>query len=82
MDKQLPLTYEQAHALAIAPLPPVRSVTVFGMPWAGVQVTDNFYGNDSVPLQRLMKNNEYDGIYRDSVNVSLADAVALFGDVD
>ena len=31
---------------------------------------------------RTLKNNEYDGIYRDAVNISMADAQALFGDTE
>lgn len=33
-------------------------------------------------LHRVIKNSEYDGIYKDAVNISMADAMALFGDTE
>jgi hypothetical protein len=49
--------------------------------WGGVQIGNSFNGMDeNVPGYRLTKNREYDGIYRDAVNITAADAVALFSD--
>jgi hypothetical protein len=46
-----------------------------------VQIGNSFNGMDeNVPGYRLTKNREYDGIYKDAVNITAADAVALFSD--
>ena len=75
------MTHAARQALINKPFPAIRRVVSTGAIWAGVQVTDTFFGEAAgPPMQRLQKNTEYDGIYKDAVNITAADAVALFAD--
>lgn len=92
MPRARMLTYEESHAIAIAPLPRVHgegrfrgTVTYTGKIWGGVQVADTFYNNfnsEGLWSAKLVKNVEYDGIYKDSVNITAKDAVDLFADLE
>lgn len=81
MPKPRTLTHQERQRLVHKPFPSLPHVVSTGAIWAGVQVTDTFFGEAAgPPMQRLQKNVEYDGIYRDAVNITAADAVALFAD--
>lgn len=75
------MTHEERQELIRKPFRPIPRVVSTGAIWAGVQVTDTFFGEAAgPPMQRMQKNVEYDGIYKDAVNITAADAVALFAD--
>ena len=62
------------------PFPPLRSIVYGGAPWAGTIVTEFFSQLDTLPLSRILKSHEYDGVYRDGVNLTPRENMVLFGD--
>ena len=80
-----PLDYAHAHtvrqALINRPFPPLRTIVYCGAPWAGTLVTEMILTHPhAVPMLRILKNQEYDGVYRDGVNLSPQDNINLFGE--
>jgi hypothetical protein len=81
MPKHSMMTADERTQLLAQPIPFLHHRTYGGAIWAGVRVTDNFYGTEeNVPSYRLLKNLEYDGIYKDAVNITIADQIALFSE--
>lgn len=76
------LTYDQFHPIATRRLPPIRSIVYTGALWGGVQITGFFGAQDNTSSYRLLKSQEYDGIYRDVVNITMQEQMVLFGDTE
>lgn len=58
------LTYEQAHRIAIQPLPHLPTVAYTGKIWGGVQITDAFMRETAEEI--LLSG--YEGLYSDLLN--------------
>ena len=76
------LTYEPAHASAIKPLPPIRSVIYTGAIWGGVQVIDKFMRPNEEDIVLSFPEFGYDGLYADAGELAELEFAEMLGELE